>query len=477
MNSLQDVWIIDDDRAIRWVLERALSKEQVTTRSFETADDALKILDVEKPSVVITDVRMPGESGLSLLASLRENFPKVPVIVMTAYGDLDHAVAAFQGGAFEYMPKPFDVDDVISIVRRAIRKAREDSVSQTLNNADSKVSGIIGSSPEIQEVFRTIGRLSNSDMTVMITGESGTGKELVAGALHKHSPRADQAFIALNTAAIPSELLESELFGHEKGSFTGATSRRIGRFEQADKGTLFLDEIGDMPADLQTRLLRVLSDGQFYRVGGHQPIKVDVRVIAATHQELDALVVDGRFREDLFHRLNVISLELPALRERVDDIGELSNYFFQLIAKELNQEAKVFTEESLSLLRAYYWPGNVRQLENVCRRVMVMGSTREVELDELPKEIKLAEQKESGLVGQQWESKLRSWVETELDTKDAGPIISTAESKFETVLITAALAHTKGRRQAAAKLLGWGRNTLTRKIKQYQILDQSPQDS
>ena len=281
-------------------MERALSKEQVTTRSFETADDALKTLDVEKPSVVITDVRMPGESGLSLLARLRENFPKVPVIVMTAYGDLDHAVAAFQGGAFEYMPKPFDVDDVISIVRRAIRKAREDSVSQTLNNPDSKVSGIIGSSPEIQEVFRTIGRLSNSHMTVMITGESGTGKELVAGALHKHSPRVDQAFIALNTAAIPSELLESELFGHEKGSFTGATSRRIGRFEQADKGTLFLDEIGDMPADLQTRLLRVLSDGQFYRVGGHQPIKVDVRVIAATHQELDVLVADGRFREDLF---------------------------------------------------------------------------------------------------------------------------------------------------------------------------------
>jgi two-component system nitrogen regulation response regulator GlnG len=477
MNSSQDVWIIDDDRAIRWVLERALSKEQVTTRSFETADDALKILDVEKPSVVITDVRMPGESGLSLLASLRENFPKVPVIVMTAYGDLDHAVAAFQGGAFEYMPKPFDVDDVISIVRRAIRKAREDSGSQAPNDADSKVSGIIGSSPEIQEVFRTIGRLSNSHMTVMITGESGTGKELVAGALHKHSPRADQAFIALNTAAIPSELLESELFGHEKGSFTGATSRRIGRFEQADKGTLFLDEIGDMPADLQTRLLRVLSDGQFYRVGGHQPIKVDVRVIAATHQELDVLVADGRFREDLFHRLNVISLELPALRERVDDIGELSNYFFQLIAKELNQEAKVFTEESLCLLKAYYWPGNVRQLENVCRRVMVMGSTREVEIDELPKEIKLAEQKESDPVGQHWESNLRSWVETVLDTKDAGAIISTAESKFEAVLITAALAHTSGRRQAAAKLLGWGRNTLTRKIKQYQILDQSPQDS
>ncbi|MFL2584136.1 MAG: nitrogen regulation protein NR(I) [Gammaproteobacteria bacterium] len=477
MNSPQDVWIVDDDRSIRWVLERALSKEQVTTRSFETADDALKILDVEKPSVVITDVRMPGESGLSLLASLRENFPKVPVIVMTAYGDLDHAVAAFQGGAFEYMPKPFDVDDVISIVRRAIRKAREDSVSQTLNNADSKVSGIIGSSPEIQEVFRTIGRLSNSHMTVMITGESGTGKELVAGALHKHSPRADQAFIALNTAAIPSELLESELFGHEKGSFTGATSRRIGRFEQADKGTLFLDEIGDMPADLQTRLLRVLSDGQFYRVGGHQPIKVDVRVIAATHQELEVLVAEGRFREDLFHRLNVISLELPALRERVDDIGELSNYFFQLIAKELNQEAKVFTEESLCLLRAYNWPGNVRQLENVCRRVMVMGSTREVESDELPKEIKLVEQKESESVHQQWESKLRSWVETELDIEDAGPIISIAESKFETVLITAALAHTKGRRQAAAKLLGWGRNTLTRKIKQHQIVDSNPQDS
>jgi two-component system nitrogen regulation response regulator GlnG len=471
MISSRDVWIVDDDRAIRWVLERALSKEQVTTRSFETADDALKKLDVEKPSVVITDVRMPGESGLSLLTSLRENFPKVPVIVMTAYGDLDHAVAAFQGGAFEYMPKPFDVDDVISIVRRAIRKAREDSASHAPNDDGSQVSGIIGSSPEIQEVFRTIGRLSNSHMTVMITGESGTGKELVAGALHKHSPRADQAFIALNTAAIPSELLESELFGHEKGSFTGATSRRIGRFEQADKGTLFLDEIGDMPADLQTRLLRVLSDGQFYRVGGHQSIKVDVRVIAATHQELDVLVADGRFREDLFHRLNVISLELPALRERVDDIGELSNYFFQLIAKELNQEPKVFTDESLSLLKAYKWPGNVRQLENVCRRVMVMGSTREIELDDLPKEIKVAGQENFDSGSLQWESNLRSWVETEFGTKDARPIIATVESKFETVLITAALAHTNGRRQAAAKLLGWGRNTLTRKIKQHQIAD------
>jgi two-component system nitrogen regulation response regulator GlnG len=471
MISSKDVWIVDDDRAIRWVLERALSKEQLPTRSFETADDALKILDVEKPSVVITDVRMPGQSGLSLLASLRENFPKVPVIVMTAYGDLDHAVAAFQGGAFEYMPKPFDVDDVISIVRRAIRKAREDSASLSVSDSESSVSGIIGSSPQIQEVFRTIGRLSNSHMTVMITGESGTGKELVAGALHKHSPRVGQAFIALNTAAIPSELLESELFGHEKGSFTGATSRRIGRFEQADKGTLFLDEIGDMPADLQTRLLRVLSDGQFYRVGGHQPIKVDVRVIAATHQELDVLVADGRFREDLFHRLNVISLELPALRERTDDIGELSNYFFQLIAKELNQEAKVLTEESLSFLKTYNWPGNVRQLENVCRRVMVMGSTREVELDDLPKEIKVIDQEGSDPHSLLWESTLKSWVETELGAKDVGPIISIAESKFETVLITAALAHTKGRRQAAAKLLGWGRNTLTRKIKQYQITD------
>ncbi len=471
MISSEDVWIVDDDKAIRWVLERALSKEEVPTRSFETADEALKVLNSEEPSVVITDVRMPGESGLSLLASLREKFPKVPVIVMTAYGDLDHAVAAFQGGAFEYMPKPFDVDDVISIVRRAIRKAQEDSATLSDIDDGAKVSGIIGSSAQIQEVFRTIGRLSNSHMTVMITGESGTGKELVAGALHRHSPRANQPFIALNTAAIPSGLLESELFGHEKGSFTGANARRLGRFEQADNGTLFLDEIGDMPADLQTRLLRVLADGQFYRVGGHQPIKVDVRVIAATHQELDVLVSDGRFREDLFHRLNVISLELPALRERVDDIPELSNYFFQLIAAELDEEPKVFTDESLRLLRLYKWPGNVRQLENICRRVMIMGSTREVDIDDLPKELKLAGNLAIEQETAHWESNLKKWAEAELANEGSEPIFFKAECMFESVIIKAALVHTKGRRQAAARLLGWGRNTLTRKIKQYKILD------
>ena len=465
MNSPMDVWIVDDDRAIRWVLERALSKEQVTTRSFETADDALKILDVEKPSVVITDVRMPGESGLSLLASLRENFPKVPVIVMTAYGALDHAVAAFQGGAFEYMPKPFDVDDVISIVRRAIRKAREDSASQTLNNADSKVSGIIGSSPEIQEVFRTIGRLSNSHMTVMITGESGTGKELVAGALHKHSPRADQAFIALNTAAIPSELLESELFGHEKGSFTGATSRRIGRFEQADKGTLFLDEIGDMPPETQTRLLRVLSDGEFYRVGGHTSIKVDVRIIAATHQNLENLVKEHSFREDLFHRLNVIRIHIPRLRDRREDIPQLTNHFLKVAAEELDVEPKQMRSETTKYLNGLDWPGNVRQLENFCRWITVMASGREGHLSDLPPEFSNTESETSDNTN--WTQALHTWAEQQLSLGNSS-ILDEATPLFERTLIDIALKHTAGRRRDAANLLGWGRNTLTRKIKEFE---------
>ena len=324
-----DIWIVDDDRAIRWVLERALSKEDFSTRTFETADTVLSALMQNQPAVVITDIRMPGTDGLALLKTLQQKFPQVPVIVMTAYGDLDHAVAAFQGGAFEYMPKPFDIDDAISIVRRAIRRGEEKSNQEPPVNTSPEVSGIVGSSIAIQQVFKTIGRLSNSHMTVMITGESGSGKELVARALHRHSPRAGMSFIALNTAAIPSELLESELFGHEKGSFTGATGKRIGRFEQADNGTLFLDEIGDMPSDLQTRLLRVLADGQFYRVGGTEAVSVDVRVIAATHQNLESLVENGRFREDLFHRLNVIRLELPALRDRTDDIEELSTYFFK----------------------------------------------------------------------------------------------------------------------------------------------------
>ena len=470
MITSDDVWIVDDDRAIRWVLERALSKEAFSTRSFEAADAALHALKQTQPAVVITDIRMPGTDGLALLKTLQEQFPQVPVIVMTAYGDLDHAVAAFQGGAFEYMPKPFDVDDAISIVRRAVRKGGEKSSDEPALHASSEVSGIVGSSIAIQQVFKTIGRLSNSHMTVMITGESGSGKELVASALHRHSPRAAMPFIALNTAAIPSELLESELFGHEKGSFTGATGKRIGRFEQADNGTLFLDEIGDMPADLQTRLLRVLADGQFYRVGGTQAVRVDVRVIAATHQNLESLVETGRFREDLFHRLNVIRLELPALRDRVDDIEELSNYFLKNIAVELDTSAKIFSGGAIQIMQNYRWPGNVRQLENVCRRVMVMGSTHEVDVDDLPNEIK-AEQSvdEARLGGVSWEEALQRRASEHLEQTDFSPLMPDLVPRFESILMRVALTKASGRRQEAARLLGWGRNTLTRKIKEYAL--------
>ena len=384
MNKQHEVWIVDDDRSIRWVLERALEREHIATRSFDSADKVLSRLDKFEPDVIITDIRMPGTDGLTLLRHMQAQHPDLPIIIMTAYADLDRAVAAFRGGAFEYLPKPFDVDDVIAIVRRAVRKAQEAPAPVEDQEALAEVPEIIGSSPAMQEVFRAIGRLANSNMTVLLTGESGTGKELVARALHRHSPRAQQPLIALNTAAIPRDLLESELFGHEKGSFTGAAGQRIGRFEQANGGTLFLDEIGDMPAELQTRLLRVLADGEFYRVGGTEPVRVDVRVIAATHQHLEERVREGSFREDLFHRLNVIRLELPSLRERPDDIEALADHFLRTTAAELGGEVKRLTPRALAAMRAYDWPGNVRQLENVCRRVMIMAPSREIDVDDLP---------------------------------------------------------------------------------------------
>ena len=470
MNTSDDVWIVDDDRAIRWVLERALSKEAFATRSFESADDAIHALLQNQPAVVVTDIRMPGTDGLAFLEALQEQFPQVPVIIMTAYGDLDHAVAAFQGGAFEYMPKPFDVDDAISIVRRAVRKSAEKTNEVPVLHVDSGVSGIIGSSIAIQQVFKVIGRLSNSHMTVMVTGESGSGKELVASALHRHSPREKMPFIALNTAAIPSELLESELFGHEKGSFTGAVGKRVGRFEQADNGTLFLDEIGDMPADLQTRLLRVLADGQFYRVGGTQAVKVNVRVIAATHQNLEHLVETGRFREDLFHRLNVIRLELPALRDRADDMVELSNYFLKNIGVELGTTAKIVSSNAIKVMQNYSWPGNVRQLENICRRVMVMGSTHEIDVDDLPNEVKVEPDADDGRsLGGSWEGVLHLRASEHLEKTEFTPLLPDFSTRFESVLMRVALTKTAGRRHEAARLLGWGRNTLTRKIKEYDL--------
>ena len=468
MNRQPEVWIIDDDRSIRWVLEKALSQAAIATHSFETADKALARLKRDRPDAIITDIRMPGTDGLALLDQVQHSDPALPVIIMTAYADLDRAVAAYQGGAFEYLPKPFDVDEAVAIVRRALAKSDEGRLPASRGEAPRVSAEIIGAAPAMQEVFRAIGRLSKSNMTVLLTGESGTGKELVARALHKHSPRAAKPFIALNTAAIPRELLESELFGHERGSFTGATAQRVGRFEQADGGTLFLDEIGDMPAELQTRLLRVLAEGDFYRVGGHHPVHVDVRVIAATHQDLERRVKENSFREDLFHRLNVIRLQLPPLRDRLEDIGELAEHFLQVTAQELDVEPKRLSPKALEAFRAFGWPGNVRQLENVCRRVTIMAPTQTIDIHDLPRELTAepaAETVQGDRLGTDWELALRRWAEHHASSSPV-PILDEAVPKFETAMIRVALARTHGRRHDAARLLGWGRNTLTRKIKE-----------
>ena len=462
MNKMNEVWVVDDDRSIRWVLEKALTQAGMRVVSFETADPAMRKLETVMPDAIFADIRMPGTDGLALLDHVKSHYPELPVIVMTAYADLDRAVAAFQGGAFEYLPKPFDIDDAITIVQRAVRRhaaatAAISSVESLPNSAE-----MIGAAPAMQEVFRAIGRLSRSHMTVLITGESGTGKELVARALQRHSPRAGKPFIALNTAAIPRELLESELFGHERGSFTGATGQRIGRFEQAHGGTLFLDEIGDMPAELQTRLLRVLADGEFYRIGGHTPIRVDVRVIAATHQDLNERVKAGQFREDLFHRLNVIHLHIPPLRERTEDIRPLANHFLAAVASELDVEPKALQADAGEAFEAYDWPGNVRQLENVCRWITVMAAAREVHKEDLPPELRASGRSNGG--DGDWEDVLNSWADHCL-ARGESEILARAVPSFERILINAALRKTGGRRQEAAKLLGWGRNTLTRKIK------------
>ncbi|HEY5602341.1 MAG TPA: nitrogen regulation protein NR(I) [Gammaproteobacteria bacterium] len=460
--SQRSVWVVDDDRSIRWVLERALTQAGMAVETFDNAKKVLQEIGNRKPNAIITDIRMPGLDGLALLSKLNQQAPELPIIIMTAHSDLDSAVSAYQGGAFEYLPKPFDVDDAIELVNRAIQH----SVSQ-LEVApaieESVTPEIIGEAASMQEVFRAIGRLSRSKITVLITGQSGTGKELVAKALHKHSPRADQPFIALNTAAIPKDLLESELFGHEKGAFTGAQNQRKGRFEQADGGTLFLDEIGDMPADLQTRLLRVLADGEFYRVGGHTPIKVDVRIIAATHQDLEKGVQAGKFREDLFHRLNVIRIHMPPLKDRKQDIPLLMKHFLEMAAKELNMEVKQLDKATETYLSQLEWPGNVRQLENTCRWLTVMSPGKTIHMEDLAPEL-LEESKKTG-EDSDWEGSLRRWANQQL-SRGEHTILHNAVPRFEQIMIETALQHTGGRRQDAAKLLGWGRNTLTRKIKE-----------
>ncbi len=457
---MKPVWIIDDDRSIRWVLEKALEREAIAYKSFISADEALAELKHGTPQIVISDIRMPGRSGLDLLQNLRERFPNLPVIIMTAYSDLESAVSSFQGGAFEYLPKPFDIDHAVDLVRRALVQSQH----KNLPAEECAISpDILGLAPAMQEVFRAIGRLAQSNATVLITGESGTGKELVAHALHRHSPRAEQAFIAINTAAIPKDLLESELFGHERGAFTGAAATRRGRFEQAEGGTLFLDEIGDMPAELQTRLLRVLSDGNYYRVGGHQPIKANVRIIAATHQNLEDRVKQGLFREDLFHRLNVIRLRLPPLRERREDIPLLAKYFLQKSAKELNVEAKSISDSALSYLAAQDIPGNVRQLENLCHWLTIMTPTQQIEIADLPQEWR--EAASIAASGDDWRNALKQQVALALQRGDHD-ILERLSQQFEATLITQALQHTGGRRIEAATLLGMGRNTLTRKIQE-----------
>ena len=461
---MNPVWIIDDDRSIRWVFEKALAREGIAHKTFAAAQEALDRLGYETPQVVVSDIRMPGVSGLEFMRELKTRLPATPVIIMTAYSDLESAVAAFQGGAFEYLPKPFDVDHAVGLVRRALDESRRQVEAPP---ADAETPEILGQAPAMQEVFRAIGRLAQSHATVLITGESGTGKELVARALHRHSPRAAKAFIAINTAAIPKDLLESELFGHERGAFTGAQTMRRGRFEQAEGGTLFLDEIGDMPQDLQTRLLRVLSDGQFYRVGGHMPLAANVRVIAATHQELEARVKQGLFREDLYHRLNVIRLRLPALRERREDIAALARHFLAKSARDLGVDGKRLTDAALQFFAAQDWPGNVRQLENVCHWVTVMAPGQVVDVKDLPPEVR-ADAAEAASGEGDWRRGLEREVASRLSRGEsdiAGPLTR----DFETVLITKALQHTGGRRIEAAGLLGIGRNTLTRKVQDLKI--------
>ncbi|VAW88079.1 Nitrogen regulation protein NR(I), GlnG (=NtrC) [hydrothermal vent metagenome] len=460
-----NIWIIDDDRSIRWVLEKALKKAHHHTTSFDKATGVMESLKHEQPDVLITDIRMPGMDGLTLLDKIHTHYPELPVIVMTAHSDLDSAVSAYKGGAFEYLPKPFDVDEATELVERALQHRRQHPPADTV--IPDRTPEIIGEAPSMQEVFRAIGRLSSSKMTVMINGESGTGKELVAQALHRHSPRAGKPFIALNTAAIPKDLLESELFGHERGAFTGAQSRRQGRFEQADSGTLFLDEIGDMPAELQTRLLRVLADGEFYRVGGHTPIKVDVRIIAATHQHLENHVKKGLFREDLFHRLNVIRIHIPSLRDRREDIPLLAQHFLLRAADELEVEPKTLDKAATEFITQLDWPGNVRQIENTCRWLTVMSPGQIISVDDLPLELReeaLTEKNEN----KEWENILHRWAAHQLQ-KGESALLSEAMPRFEKVMIETALAHSGGHRQDAAKLLGWGRNTLTRKIKELKM--------
>jgi two-component system nitrogen regulation response regulator GlnG len=472
MNS-PTVWVVDDDRSIRWVLEKALQSAGLEHAVFDSAKAARKALEANTPTVVVTDIRMPGEDGLSLLEHLHSVSPKLPVIVMTAHSDLDSAVASYSRGAFEYLPKPFDVDDAILLVQRALERHQEPTVIAE-TESDGAHPLILGEAPAMQDVFRAVGRLAQAEITVLINGESGTGKELVAKAVHANSPRKSGPFIALNMAAIPKDLVESELFGHEKGSFTGATGARAGRFEQANGGTLFLDEIGDMPFDTQTRLLRVLADNEFYRVGGTSAVKVNVRIIAATHQNLEERVREGLFREDLFHRLNVIRIQLPALRNRSEDVPALAEHFLALAAREINTESKHLGDDAKRALSEFSWPGNVRQLENMCRWLSVMAPNPQIQVQDLPPEV--ASPTESAQRSTlTWTGLLRERAASLIKSHE-GEVIGKLTEEFERTLIEVALTDTAGRKKEAAEKLGWGRNTLTRKLKELGFTDTDAND-
>lgn len=480
---MKPIWIVDDDRSIRWVLEKALAREEIPNKAFASAQEVLAALEIDCPQVLVSDIRMPGMSGIELLRAVKRKHPALPVIIMTAYSDLESAVSAFQGGAFEYLPKPFDVDKAVELIRRAVDESLRESLAE---EAAPEVPEILGQAPSMQEVFRAIGRLSQSNVTVLLTGESGSGKEVVARALHKHSPRAAAPFIALNMAAIPRDLMESELFGHERGAFTGAQAMRRGRFEQAEGGTLFLDEIGDMPAELQTRLLRVLSDGFYYRVGGHQPIKADVRVIAATHQNLEERVRQGLFREDLYHRLNVIRLRLPPLRERREDIPLLARHFLAKSARELGVEAKRLSDDAVGFISQFAFPGNVRQLENLCHWLTVMAPAQVVKVEDLPLELRsepapVAPEADrldvsmpipapASAPAGDWTTALAAEVARRLATGEP-ELMEALSRQFEIAVLGTALKHTHGRRIEAASKLGVGRNTITRKIQELGLED------
>lgn len=495
--SNETIWVIDDDRAMRWVLEKTFKEEGFKVVCFEESQSALDRLDSQQPDVIITDIRMPGMDGLTFLSHVKVSHPELPVIIMTAHSDLDSAVSSYQTGAFEYLPKPFDIDEALLLVGRAIQHNARLQNSETMRATPLRAVDIIGESPAMQEVFRAIGRLSQSHITVLINGESGTGKELVAHALHRHSPRASKPFIALNMAAIPKDLMETELFGHEKGAFTGANSQRHGRFEQANGGTLFLDEIGDMPFETQTRLLRVLADGEFYRVGGHIPVRVDVRIIAATHQDLERLVAEGKFREDLYHRLNVIRIHIPRLRDRSEDIPMLAAHFLARAGRELSVEPKILRPDTIAAMQQLPWQGNVRQLENTCRWLTVMASGREIFPNDLPPEFRIQSSpaatpqitshsllSASALshdtahltaAATDWQTLLAIWAKNSLQNGDQ-QILNQALPAFEKVMIEVALAHSQGKKRLAAELLGWGRNTLTRKLRELGMSDGEEDD-